>query len=53
MADQYDTIIIGGGHNGLVAAAKLAQAGRRVLVALLNRFAQLGRPTMVSEIAMA
>ena len=28
----YDAIIIGGGHNGLVAAAYLARAGRRVLV---------------------
>src|SRR5437016_9488201 len=29
---KYDAIIIGGGHNGLVAAAYLARAGRRVLV---------------------
>lgn len=29
---QYDVIIIGAGHNGLVAAAYLAKAGRRVLV---------------------
>src|SRR5579863_5446661 len=28
----FDVIIIGGGHNGLVAAAYLARAGRRVLV---------------------
>jgi phytoene dehydrogenase-like protein len=28
----YDAIIIGGGHNGLVAAAYLARAGRSVLV---------------------
>src|SRR3954469_4028240 len=28
----HDVIIIGGGHNGLVAAAYLARAGRRVLV---------------------
>ncbi|NUR73303.1 MAG: NAD(P)/FAD-dependent oxidoreductase [Hamadaea sp.] len=28
----YQMIIIGGGHNGLVAAAYLARAGRRVLV---------------------
>jgi len=28
----YDAIIIGAGHNGLVTAAYLAQAGRRVLV---------------------
>src|SRR2546427_3461729 len=28
----YDAIIIGAGHNGLVTAAYLARAGRRVLV---------------------
>ncbi|MEU6853677.1 NAD(P)/FAD-dependent oxidoreductase [Actinacidiphila alni] len=28
----YDAVIVGGGHNGLVAAAYLARAGRRVLV---------------------
>ena len=29
---DYDAIVIGGGHNGLVAAAYLAQAGQSVLV---------------------
>ncbi|MEI2804837.1 phytoene desaturase family protein [Albidovulum sp.] len=29
---SLDAIVIGAGHNGLVAAARLAQAGRRVLV---------------------
>ena len=29
---KYDAIIVGAGHNGLVTAAYLAQAGRRVLV---------------------
>src|SRR5690349_24733044 len=29
---RYDAIVIGGGHNGLVAAAYLARAGRRVVV---------------------
>ncbi|HWE63842.1 MAG TPA: NAD(P)-binding protein, partial [Chloroflexota bacterium] len=28
----YDAIVIGAGHNGLVCAAYLAQAGERVLV---------------------
>ena len=29
---RYDAIVIGGGHNGLVAAARLAKAGKRALV---------------------
>lgn len=32
MAKTYDTIVIGGGHNGLTAAAYLAKAGRKTLV---------------------
>ncbi|HYN96345.1 MAG TPA: NAD(P)/FAD-dependent oxidoreductase [Pilimelia sp.] len=32
MPAAYDAIVVGGGHNGLVAAAYLARAGRRVLV---------------------
>ena len=32
MAETYDVIIIGAGHNGLVAAAYLAKAGLKVLV---------------------
>ncbi|HEX5816556.1 MAG TPA: FAD-dependent oxidoreductase, partial [Methylomirabilota bacterium] len=31
-ASRYDAIIVGAGHNGLVTAAYLARAGRRVLV---------------------
>ena len=29
---NYDAIIVGGGHNGLVTAFYLARAGRKVLV---------------------
>ena len=32
MSDAFDVIIVGAGHNGLVTAAYLARAGRRVLV---------------------
>jgi phytoene dehydrogenase-like protein len=32
MSSDYDIIVIGGGHNGLVAAAYLANRGERVLV---------------------
>src|SRR5271163_1278110 len=32
MNSRWDVIVIGGGHNGLVAAACLARAGRQVLV---------------------
>jgi phytoene dehydrogenase-like protein len=32
MAEQYDAIVVGGGHNGLVAAGYLARAGAKTLV---------------------
>jgi phytoene dehydrogenase-like protein len=32
MTNRYDTLIIGAGHNGLVAAAYLAKQGKKVLV---------------------
>jgi phytoene dehydrogenase-like protein len=47
MAD-YDVIIIGGGHNGLVSAAYLARAGRKVLV--LERRHVLGGAAVTEEI---
>ncbi|MCP4423471.1 MAG: NAD(P)/FAD-dependent oxidoreductase, partial [Chloroflexi bacterium] len=31
-SQKYDVIVVGGGHNGLVAAGYLAKAGRSVLV---------------------
>ena len=38
--DQFDAVIVGGGHNGLVAAGYLARAGQRVL--LLERLDNVG-----------
>lgn len=32
MADDYDLIVVGGGHNGLTTACYLAKAGKKVLV---------------------
>jgi phytoene dehydrogenase-like protein len=32
LVGSYDALVIGGGHNGLVAAARLAKAGKRTLV---------------------
>ena len=48
MADRYDAIIIGGGHNGLITAAYLARAGRRVLV--LERRYRVGGAAVSEEI---
>ena len=44
----YDVIIIGGGHNGLVAAAYLARAGRRV--AVFERRRVLGGAAVTEEV---
>ena len=40
---RYDAVVVGGGHNGLTAAAYLARAGRSVLV--LERADHLGGAT--------
>ncbi|MBA3876422.1 MAG: amine oxidase [Anaerolinea sp.] len=48
MAQRYDAVIIGGGHNGLISAAYLARAGLRTLV--LERRHVLGGAAVTEEI---
>jgi phytoene dehydrogenase-like protein len=48
MAQRYDAIVVGGGHNGLVAAAYLARAGRKVVV--LERRELLGGAAASEEV---
>ncbi len=49
MAEAYDVVIVGGGHNGLVTATYLARARRRVLV--LEKRPAVGGPMTTEEIA--
>ena len=45
---KYDCIIIGGGHNGLIAAAYLAKRGKSVCV--LERRPMLGGCSVTEEL---
>jgi phytoene dehydrogenase-like protein len=45
---MYDVIVIGGGHNGLITAAYLARAGKKVLV--LERREMVGGCAVTEEI---
>ena len=47
--ERYDAIIVGAGHNGLVAAAYLAKAGLRTLV--LERRSRAGGALATEEVA--
>ena len=46
--NKYNVIVIGGGHNGLVNAAYLARAGKKVLV--LERRHVLGGAAVTEEV---
>src|SRR5690242_2474715 len=48
LGERYDAIVIGGGHNGLTAAAYLAKAGLRTLV--LERRHLLGGAAVTEEV---
>ncbi len=47
MAKRYDAVIVGGGHNGLVAACYLAEAGISTLV--LERYSKIGGAAISEE----
>jgi phytoene dehydrogenase-like protein len=49
LVNRHDAAVIGGGHNGLVAAAYLARAGLRVLV--LERREMVGGAASTTELA--
>src|SRR3981081_4386142 len=48
MTNRYDAIIVGAGHNGLVTAAYLARAGKKVLV--LERREVIGGACVTEEL---
>lgn len=49
MSDSYDVIVVGSGHNGLIAASYLAKAGKRVVILEKNKW--FGGGTVTREVA--
>ncbi|HEX5420813.1 MAG TPA: NAD(P)-binding protein, partial [Gammaproteobacteria bacterium] len=50
MSERYDIVAVGSGHNGLVAAAYLAAAGKKVFV--LERNAWFGGGVVTRELTL-
>ena len=48
MTERFDAIVVGGGHNGLVAATYLARGGLKVLV--LERRPMVGGACVTEEL---
>ena len=48
MTERFDAIVIGGGHNGLVASTYLARGGLKVLV--LERRPMVGGACVTEEL---
>src|SRR5437773_7102775 len=48
MKSQYDVVILGAGHNGLVAASYLARAGLSVLI--LEKYDYIGGATTSQKV---
>ena len=50
-SNQYDAIVVGGGHNGLVNGAYLAKSGLRTLI--LERRSFVGGAAITEELVPA
>lgn len=50
MAQTYDAVVIGAGHNGLTCACYLAKAGLQVLV--LEQYHRIGGMTLTEEVTL-
>ena len=53
VATPWDAIVVGGGHNGLTAAAYLARAGQRVIVLERREHLREGRALKIRDLWLA